>query len=442
VLNGAKRTITGTIVNISEQGFLAVFNESLPILESYSITIHFRDPIKDVSLKGRVMWGSLADDDLKRGIQFYEGPGQESIKEYIRTAISPVNIVDRRKERADRRTSSVRIKQSSRILPVSIIGAGFYVPEKLVTNDDYEKQYGIESGWITKACGVEERRIAAPSQAVSDLAAIASKRAIAAAGISPDEIDLIILVSTGGDYVSPPTSCIVQKLIGARNASAFDLNAACMGSIWGLRTAASYIASDVYRTVLVVASDLSSRYADYNNKTTFILLGDGAGAVILRKNENDDGRGILASYSCAQGEKWDMAVSIGGTSRYPASHKTVDDNMHKFRMNGLDIYRFAVDIIPQCIDRVIEKAGLKREDIKLIIPHQANLRILESAQKRSGFPREKFFYDVQKIGNTGSATITIAIADAIEQGLLQKDDVIILVGFGAGLAWGATAIRL
>jgi 3-oxoacyl-[acyl-carrier-protein] synthase-3 len=440
---GSPQAVTGTVVNVSEQGFIGTFSEPLPILEAYDIIFHMPDPLTDIKVKGRVMWGNIEQDDLKRGIQFYEGTGRSAIREYVGGHLSPEAVVDRRNERKERRANEFHSSTQKRtILPVTIAGAGFYLPDKVVTNQDYERQYGIESGWITKMCGVEERHEAAPSQAVSDLAAIAARRAIAAAGISPDEIDLILLVSTGGDYVSPPTSCIVQKLINAKNASAFDLNAACMGSIWGIRTAASYIATGVYETVLVVASDLSSRYADYNDKNTFILLGDGAGAAVLRKNGNDDGRGVLAAYSRAKGEQWDMAVSIGGTSRYPASHRTVDSNMHKFHMNGLEIYKFAIDIIPRCIEKVMEQAGLTKDEVQLIIPHQANLRILESAQKRSGFPPEKFFYDVQRIGNTGSATVMIAIADAMEQGRLKKNDVAILVGFGAGLAWGATAIRV
>lgn len=441
-LSGPKRTISGKTINISEHGLLALFNEPLPILESYNIILSLPCPYNEISLKGRVMWAQLENDNFCRGIQFYDSPAQDTLREYLRNTTTPENVVGRRKERTDRRTNDIYSDKNQKILPVNIIGSGFYVPEKVITNKDYEEKYGIDSAWISKATGVEERHFADPSQSASDLAAIAAKRALKSGGISPDELDLIILVSTGGDFVSPPTSCIVQKLLNARNASAFDLNAACMGSIWGINTAANYIANNVFKTVLVVAADLSSRYCDFNDKNTFILLGDGAGAVVLTKNPFKDGRGILASYSCAKGSNWDMAVSLGGTSRYPASHATIASGMHKFHMNGLEIYKFAVDIIPYCIDKVIEKAGLTRDDIKLIIPHQANLRILESAQKRSGFPKEKFFYNVQKYANTGGATIAIALADALEQKLVKKDDIVIFVGFGAGLAWGATVMKI
>lgn len=324
------------------------------------------------------------------------------------------------------------------VSPIAICGTGFYVPDQVVTNEDYEKAYGIDRDRIKAACGVETRRKAAPGQYGSDMGTAAAQRALAAAKVSPEEIDLIIFVSTAADYMSPPTACVIQDRLGAKKAAAFDMNAACMGYIWSIQVASQFLANGVYRTALVIASEVTSTGSNYSNADTFILLGDGAGAAVLRRSEAP-GKGIVASHFACDGSKWDFATVLGGGLR--TFGKPLDKS-HYFSMKGLDIYKFAVHAMPETVRLVMAKADIREEEIGLVIPHQANLRILESANKRLGFKENKMFTNVHKYGNTSAASIAIALAEANEQKRLKENDILVLVGFGAGLAWGALAIQL
>ncbi len=330
----------------------------------------------------------------------------------------------------------------SQMLPVEIIGTGFHVPERNITNDDYEKEFGVSAEWIKQVSGIESRRIAASHEACSHLAIPAAKKALEKAKISPEEIDLIILASISTDYTSPPGSCMVQGAIGAKNAACFDVDCACLGFVWALQIAADFVSAGRFKNVLVVASELCSRGANYDDPKTFVLLGDGAGAAVLRRG--DGSSGILASYFKTDGTKWDAATIKGSGTMYPIQSKLpegVTMNDMFFQMNGQKVYKFAVRAMMEAVNEVTKGAGLEIKDIKLVIPHQANYRILESAVRRIGLSDEQFHVNVHKYGNTGGATVAIALADAIENGKISKGDHVILTGFGAGLSWGAILLR-
>jgi 3-oxoacyl-[acyl-carrier-protein] synthase-3 len=330
----------------------------------------------------------------------------------------------------------------SQILPVEIIGTGFHVPERIVTNEDYEKQYGVSAEWIKKSCGIESRRMAAPHEACSHLAIPAAKKAIESAKINPEEIDLIILASISTDFSSPPCSCMVQAAIGAKNAVCFDMDCACLGFVWALQVAAQFISHNHFKNALIIASETGLRCANFKDPKTFILLGDGAGAAVLRKGDGESG--IVSSYFKADGSQWEVAtIKIAG-DMYPDTRNlpegvTMDDLY--FKMEGQKIYKFAVRALADAVDQVTKIAGLDKKDVKLIIPHQANYRILESAVRRMGVKDEQIFVNVQKYGNTGGATIAIALAEAHASGKIKKGDHLVLAGFGAGLSWGAILLR-
>ena len=328
------------------------------------------------------------------------------------------------------------------MLPVEIIGTGFHVPENIVTNADYEKKYGVSAEWIKQISGIESRRIAAPHEACSHLAIPAAKKAVEAAKIDPEEIDLIILSTINADFSSPPGSCLVQGAIGAKNAASFDINCACLGFVWALQIGAEFVANNRFKKVLVVASEVCSRAANYKDQKTFILLGDGAGAAILSKSNGESG--ILSSYFKTDGTRWDAATIKACGTMYPDPRNLPEgvcvEDLY-FSMNGPQIYKFAVKAMTEAVQNVVERSGVKKEDIKLVIPHQANYRILESAVRRMGLREEQIHVNVHKYGNTGGATVAIALADAQEKGRMSKGDHVVLAGFGAGLSWGAILLR-
>jgi 3-oxoacyl-[acyl-carrier-protein] synthase III len=324
-------------------------------------------------------------------------------------------------------------------MPVKIMGTGFFVPERIVTNQEYEQVYGIPAAWIEQVTGVKTRRVCAPQEACSDLAVKAAQMALTNAQLDPQAIDLVILASVGPDYSSPPTSTIIQNRIGAVNAASFDVDVACMGFIWAVNLAAALIASGLHRTILVVASEPATRAANYQDKETFILLGDGAGALIMTGTKEP--RGILSSYLKSDGSRWETATILGGGSRYPDYYKDPDIGKYFFAMKGRDIFKFAVKAMNEAISAVLQETGISKEDLKLVIPHQANYRILQAAIKRSGISADKFVINVDRFGNTSAASIALALAEADQLGRVARDDLVLLVGFGAGLNWGATLIR-
>ncbi len=323
---------------------------------------------------------------------------------------------------------------------IKITGMSFYVPDQVITNNDIEKKYGISAEWIEQVTGIKSRHTCAPHEACSDLGIAASKLAIKKAGINASEIDLIILASVGPDYSLPPTSSIIQDKIQAKNAAAFDIEVACLGFVWGVNIAAQFISNDVYKNVLVIASEPATRAANYEDKNTFILLGDGAAAAILTKSNTDSG--ILSSYFRTDGKDWDAATILGGGSRHPKFYEDKENiGKYFFSMNGRKIYKFAVNAMNEAIEKVIQKAKLDKNKINLVVPHQANHRILQSAIRRSGIPKDKYFINVDKFGNTSAASIPIALAEAEQKGRIKDGDYVIMVGFGAGLNWGAMLVK-
>lgn len=360
-----------------------------------------------------------------------------------RKEVSSTNVYNRRtfSKRANNRRREDLLDLESHFIPISICGTGFYVPEQVVTNEDYEKKYGVSADWIKKVSGIETRRKKSSSEDCAIIGAKAAEKALKRANMSAKEIDLIILSSSAPNYLSPPTSCIIQNLLGANNAATMDINVACMGYIWALNIGARFIREGLFKNALIIASEAALQGANYEDKDTFILLGDGAGACIL-KNDIDQKKGILSSYFRTEGSKWDVATILYGGSTYAQEYLTsCVKGTQLFHMKGKDIFKFAVTVIPDTIKKVAKRAKIDKNEIDLIIPHQANLRILDAARERLNFPKEKFFINVQRYGNTSSASIAIALAEANEQGKINDGDIVVLVGFGAGLSWGAVTIR-
>lgn len=308
------------------------------------------------------------------------------------------------------------------MLNAGIIGVGRYVPEKVVKNTDLEKIMDTSDEWIRTRTGIEERRIAGDDMDTSDMAFEAAKNAIAHAGISPKEIDLILVATVTPDQPFPTVACMLQDRLGATNAAAMDISAACAGFMYGLATAQQFIVSGTYRYVLVVGVEKLSKITDWSDRNTAVLFGDGAGAAVV--GPVSEGRGILAFDLGADGS--------GGKYLYQ------DRYIH---MNGREVFKFAVRQMGESCIRVIEKAGLSKEDVDFLIPHQANIRIMESARQRLELPVEKMSKTVHKYGNTSAASIPISLVEELEAGKIKDDQVIVMVGFGGGLTWGAVLLR-
>ena|SRR5690625_3742343 len=307
---------------------------------------------------------------------------------------------------------------------VGIIGTGHYAPENIVTNKDLEKIVDTTDEWIKSRTGIEERRIAKDDEDSSDMAYIAAKRALEDAGMKAEDIDLILVATVTPDTPFPSVACIIQEKLGAVNAAAMDLGAACAGFMYGLITGQQFIETKAYKNVLVVGVDKLSKITDWSDRNTCVLLGDGAGAAVL--SEVSEGNGILSFELGANG--------AGGKELY--------QNKEGFLvMNGREVFKFAVRQMPESCVNVIEKAGLNKEDVDYLVPHQANIRIMEAARQRLGIDENKMAKTIQHYGNNSSASIPIALSQSIQDGKIKDGDVIVLVGFGGGLTWGAVALR-
>ncbi|MRX73598.1 beta-ketoacyl-ACP synthase III [Bacillus lacus] len=303
-----------------------------------------------------------------------------------------------------------------------VIGIGRYTPEHILTNHDLEKKMDTSDEWIRTRTGIEERRIASEEVNTSHMAVAAAKHAIEQAGIDPQEIGLILVATVTPDQPFPSVACTLQEELGASKAAAMDVSAACAGFIYGMVTAKQFIENNVYKYVLVVGVEKLSKIVDWEDRNTAVLFGDGAGAVIL--GEVGDGAGILS-----------FELGADGTGR---KHLYQDDYIF---MNGREVFKFAVRQMGESSMNVLNKAGLTKEDVDLLIPHQANIRIMESARERLELPPEKMSYTIQKYGNTSAASIPISIVEELEAGKIKDGDLLVLVGFGGGLTWGAIALR-
>ncbi|MDX8336670.1 MULTISPECIES: beta-ketoacyl-ACP synthase III [Cetobacterium] len=322
---------------------------------------------------------------------------------------------------------------------VGIIGLGTYVPEKVMTNFDFEKIIDTSDEWIRTRTGIEERRFASEDQATSDLAAEAAKKALKNAGVSVEEIDMIIVATATPDYNLQNTACIVQELIGAVNAGAVDVSAACSGFVYALTMAKGLVASGINKKILVIGAEVLSRCVDMQDRNTCVLFGDGAAAAIV--TEVEEGYGMVSQFLGAEADlKGSLRTPAGGT-RKPLSQEVLDERSNFIQMKGQDVFKFAVKALPKATLEALEQGGFKAEDIDMVFPHQANSRIIESASKRLNIPMEKFYLNLNKYGNTSSASIGLALGEALEKGLVKKGDLIALTGFGAGLTYASMIIR-
>lgn len=316
-----------------------------------------------------------------------------------------------------------------------ITGWGMAVPEPVLTNDDLSKMVQTNDAWIRERTGIRERHIARENQSSATLAVEASLKALKIANLKPTEIDLIICSTSTPEYLFPATACLVQDQIGAFKAGAFDLLAACSGFIFALNMGAQSIRSGAVKNILIVGTETLSRFVDWTDRDTCILFGDGAGAFVLQAS--DEAGGVLSAVMRSDGSGGDLLSIPAGGSKHPATKTTIRDGMHYIYMDGKEVFRFATRVMVQATREALEAAGLTLDDIQLIIPHQANIRIIEAAARGLKLPIEQFMINVDRYGNTSTASIPIATVEAVETGRLKAGDKLVFVGFGAGLTWGA-----
>ncbi len=326
-------------------------------------------------------------------------------------------------------------------LPVTIIGTGSYVPERRLTNADLEKMVETSNEWIIERTGILERRIAASDEFTSHMGTKAAERAMENAGITAEELDLIIVATVTPDTFTPATACYIQNNLGAKNAIAFDISAACSGFMYAMKTAVQFIGTGQTRTALIIAAEKLSTVVNWEDRSTCVLFGDGAGAAILRRADNPDDGAVLATDIGTDGSLHDLLRIPGGGSACPITPENAHERLATLAMRGNETFRHAVLHMKQAAEEVIKRAGLTPDDISLIIPHQANLRIIDAVAQRLRISQEKVFVNLQKYGNTSAAACAIALDEAHREGRFKKGDHIIIVTFGAGLTWAAAAIR-
>jgi 3-oxoacyl-[acyl-carrier-protein] synthase-3 len=330
---------------------------------------------------------------------------------------------------------------SARVPQSRIAGTGHYVPTRVLSNHDLERMVDTSDAWIMERTGIRERRMAAEGEASSDMAAEAARRAIAAAGISAKDLDLIIVGTVTPDMPLPATACFVQHKIGARpDCPAFDIAAACAGFIYGLSIADRFIASGAARHVLVVGVELLTRVLDWTDRTTCVLFGDGAGAAVISPAQGD-GRGLISTHIYADGSQANSLCIPGGGSRTPATHASVDAKQHFVHMLGQDVFKYAVRALSSASVTALEHNGFGAGDVTWVVPHQANMRILEQVSKRVGIGLDRFVLNLAKYGNTSSASIPIAFDEAVRAGTIREGDHILMCALGGGFAWGSALLR-
>lgn len=330
---------------------------------------------------------------------------------------------------------------SSRHLNVGAgyLGFGSAVPERVVTNSDLEKMVETSDDWIVTRTGIKERRIAGEGEASSDLGVKAARAALERAGVRADEIDLLVVATSSPDVIFPSTATIIQSKLGLNKVPAFDVMAVCTGFIYATTVAASLVRTGGYRRALVIGTDAFSRFIDWKDRGTCILFGDGAGAAIM--SPCDPGMGLIDSYLAADGSGFDQLYVPAGGSALPASAETVAQGQHYVRMSGAEVFKFAVRAIPEACERLLARNDLTIDDISYVVPHQANQRIIEAARVRLGISPDKIYGNLDRYGNTSTASIPLVLDELWEHGKLKYGDLLILVGFGAGLTWGANLIR-
>lgn len=322
---------------------------------------------------------------------------------------------------------------------MTITGLGYYVPEKVLTNQDLEKMVDTNDEWITTRTGIKERHIADENQATSDLCFEASINAIKDAGIDKEDIDCIIVATITPDMLFPSTACVLQDKLGLKNIPAFDISAACTGFIYGMTIAKSFIESGQYKNILLLGAESLTKITDWNDRGTCVLFGDGAGAAILSSHEGEGG--VKSVYIGSDGSKGNLLYQPAGGSKIPASEESVKNGLHFVKMEGNTTFKNAVTMMNRSAKKALKLAGKTKEDVDLLIPHQANIRIIESTAHFLKIPMEKVHVTIDKYANTSAASIPMAAADAYKNGKIKKGDNLVLVAFGGGFTWGASFIE-
>lgn len=320
-----------------------------------------------------------------------------------------------------------------------IIGTGSCLPDRIMTNHEFEEIVDTNDEWIKSHTGISERRFSDEKTATSDLSTTAALRALESAKLKPEDIDLIIVATVTPDMVFPSTACIVQNNIGAVNAAAFDLEAACTGFLYGLAVAENFVMTGYYRNVLVIGAETLSKICDLKDRNTCVIFGDGAGAAVV--SEVPEEYGILSTYMGADGSGGDLLKLPAGGSRLPATVETVQEGLHYIKMDGSKVFKFAVKVMGEAAEKALEKCGLGKDEVDYLIPHQANIRIIDAAVKRLKISEEKVYVNIDKYGNMSAASVAVALDEASRKGLLKDGDVVVLVGFGGGLTWGAAVLK-
>ena len=322
---------------------------------------------------------------------------------------------------------------------VTIAGTGMYVPDRILTNRDFERMVDTSDAWIRERTGIIERRIAADDQASSDLAVIAARRALESAGVGVDEVDQIIVATTTPDRILPSCACTVQHKLGAKRAAAYDVFAACTGFIYGLGVGRSMVATGMCQTVLVIGVETLSRIVDYKDRNTCVLFGDGAGAVVLRPCA--PGEGLLSIVMQSDGDLSDMLEIPAGISKNMITPEGIAAGDTFIHMKGKELFKVAVRSMSDSLQQALEESNIAPTDLEIVIPHQANLRIIDAVRERLGMPVEKVVVNIERYGNTSSASIPISLDEQVRAGKVKKGDALGFVAFGGGVTWGATVMR-
>lgn len=328
----------------------------------------------------------------------------------------------------------------SQKIRAGILGTGSYVPPKVLTNKDLEKMVETTDEWIVTRTGIKERHQAEAGVFTSDLAVEASKRALESAGLTAKDLDLIILGTITPDMPTPSTACFVQSKLGAPQAAAFDISAACSGFVYGLSVARAFVESGLYKRVLLIGAEKLTTFIDWKDRTTCVLFGDGAGAVII--GEVPEGkRQILSTYMSANGDEADLLKIPGGGCRFPSSLETVEQRLHALKMEGKEIFKIGVRVMSEATKKAVDMAGITLDQVSLVIPHQANIRIVDAIRERLEVPAEKVFINLDKVGNTSAASVGIALDDAVRSGRVKDGQYIAFVAFGAGTTLASAVVK-
>jgi len=320
-----------------------------------------------------------------------------------------------------------------------IIGTGSYVPEKILTNKDLEKIVDTSDEWIRTRTGICERRIAAEGENTSDLAANAARKAMEMAGVSPEEIDYLVVGTITGDFPWPATACLVQEILGLKNAFAYDLSAACSGFVYALDSAVAPIEAGRARKALVIGAECLSRVVDWEDRNTCVLFGDGAGAVVLEGQEGESG--VLSTHLHSDGSYWELLHQPGFGTRVPVSEQGIKDRSFYLKMQGNEVFKVAVRSLAEVAREALDANGISAEDVDLMIPHQANMRILDATAKRLKLRDDQVYINVDRFGNTSGASIPIALDEANRKGMIKENDILLFDAFGGGFTWGAVLVR-